>query len=139
MADENLTPEDYAKEWFSFAEMDLSSAEFLLAKWPVPLVIICYHCQQSAEKYLKGLLTLKNQIPPKTHDLSLLIDFCKPFYPEITLISVQCTALNPYSSQSRYPREMLITEQDMKVAIENAKTVCAFAEPFINPAGKGKI
>jgi HEPN domain-containing protein len=133
MADENLTPESYAKEWLSFAEMDVSSAEFLLAKRPVPLAIICYHCQQSAEKCLKGLLALKNQAPPKTHDLSLLIDFCKPFYPEITAISIQCVSLNPYSSQPRYPREMLITEPDMKIAIENAKVVYAFAEPFVNP------
>jgi hypothetical protein len=27
MADENLTPEGYAKEWLSYAEMDLSSAD----------------------------------------------------------------------------------------------------------------
>jgi hypothetical protein len=27
-------PEEYAKEWLFFAEMDLSSAEFLLGKWP---------------------------------------------------------------------------------------------------------
>jgi HEPN domain-containing protein len=134
MVDENLTPERYAKEWLSFAEMDLSSAEFLLAKRPIPLAIICYHCQQSAEKCLKGLLAFKNQIPPKTHDLSLLIDFCNPFFPEITAISVQCVSLNPYSSQPRYPREMLITEPDMKIAIENAKVVYAFVELFINPS-----
>jgi HEPN domain-containing protein len=72
MDDEPLTPEGYAKEWLSYAEMDLSSAEFLLGKRPLPLEIICYHCQQSAEKCLKGLLVLKNQMPPKTHDLSLL-------------------------------------------------------------------
>jgi hypothetical protein len=30
MDDQNLTPEGYAKEWLSFAEMDLSSAEFFL-------------------------------------------------------------------------------------------------------------
>jgi HEPN domain-containing protein len=131
MADENFTPGSYAKEWLSFAKMDLSSAEFLLAMWPIPLAIICYHCQQSAEKCLKGLLALKNQIPPKMHDLSLLIDLCKPFFPEIMSVSVQCTALNPYSSQPRYPREMLITEQSMKDAIENAKVVYAFAEPLI--------
>jgi HEPN domain-containing protein len=131
MAEENLTPESYAKEWFSFAEMDLSSAEFLLAKWPVPVAIICYHCQQSAEKCLKGLLVLKNQIPPKTHDLSLLMDLCKCFFPKIMSIAVQCTALNLYSSQPRYPREMLITEQGMKAAIENAKVVYAFVEPLI--------
>ena len=74
MANDTLTPESYAKEWLEYAEMDLSSAEFLLAMHPLPLAIICYHCQQSAEKCLKVLLALKNQVPSKTHDLPLLID-----------------------------------------------------------------
>ncbi|WP_235661821.1 MULTISPECIES: HEPN domain-containing protein [Bacillus] len=26
---------------------------------PIPFAIICYHCQQCAEKYLKGYLTFK--------------------------------------------------------------------------------
>jgi HEPN domain-containing protein len=128
-----LTPEEYAKEWLSFAEMDVSSAEFLLGKWPVPREIICYHCQQSAEKCLKGLLVLKDQMPPKTHDLSFLYDLCKPFFPEIVPFSVQCTELNPYSSQPRYSKEITITEQSMKAAIENAKAIYRFTEPFISP------
>ncbi len=32
--------------------MDLRSAEHLLKMHPVPIEIICYLCQQSAEKYL---------------------------------------------------------------------------------------
>ena len=130
---DTLTPESYAKEWLAFAEMDLSSAEFLLAMWPLPLTIICYHCQQSAEKCLKGLLVLKNQVPPKTHDLPLLIDACKQFFPEIMTISAQCAALNPFSIQPRYPRELIIAENDMHLAIGNAKVVLAFTQPFINP------
>ncbi len=50
-----------AMEWFKFAEEDLSSAEFLLNKRPVPLEIICYHCQQSSEKYLKGYIILNGE------------------------------------------------------------------------------
>jgi HEPN domain-containing protein len=138
MVDENLTPEGYAKEWLSFAEMDLSSAEFLLAKRPVPREIICYHCQQSAEKCLKGLLVLKNQMPQKTHDLVVLFDLCKLFFPEISSVPVQCTALNPYSIQPRDPRELIITEQNMLAAIENAKAVYTFAELFIEDALKSK-
>ena len=45
-----------AQEWQKFAEMDLKSGEYLLNMHPVPMEIICYHCQQSAEKYLKGYL-----------------------------------------------------------------------------------
>jgi HEPN domain-containing protein len=80
MDKEEFTPESYAKEWFAYAEIDLASAEFLLKMYPLPIAIICYHCQQSAEKCLKGLLALKDQIPPKTHDLPLLIDACKCYF-----------------------------------------------------------
>ena len=132
-AEDTLTPEAYAKEWLIYAEMDLASADFLLAMYPLPIAIICYHCQQSAEKCLKGLLALKNQFPPKTHDLTLLIDTCKQLFPEILTVSAQCAALNPFSSRPRYPRELLITEQDMQAAIENAKAVYSFTQPFINP------
>ena len=132
-AEDTLTPESYAKEWLAYAEMDLASAEFLLVMHPLPIAIICYHCQQSAGKCLKGLLTLKNQVPPKTHDLLLLIDACNQLIPEIMNVSVQCAALNPFSSQPRYPRELLITEVDMQTAIKNAKAVYAFIQPFIAP------
>jgi HEPN domain-containing protein len=90
---------------------------------PLPIAIICYHCQQSAEKCLKGLLVLKDKVPPKTHDLPLLIDTCKQFFPDILDVSVQCAALNPFSIQPRYPRELIITENDMNIAIANAKIV----------------
>ena len=132
-AEDNITPESYAKEWLAYAEMDLASAEFLLAMYPQPITIICYHCQQSVEKCLKGLLALKNQVPSKTHDLPLLIDACNQLIPEIMTVSAQCAALNPFSSQPRYPRELLITESDMKTAIKNAKAVYAFTQPFIVP------
>lgn len=41
-----------AKEWFEFAKRDLEAAKFLMDMYPKPLEIICYHCEQSAEKYL---------------------------------------------------------------------------------------
>ncbi|CCJ34472.1 HEPN domain-containing protein [Caloramator australicus] len=45
-----MNSKDIANEWFEFAEMDLNSAKFLLNMHPKPLEIICYHCQQSAER-----------------------------------------------------------------------------------------
>lgn len=56
--------------------MDLNSAEHLLTMHPIPIEIICYHCQQSAEKYLKGYLVFYGMIPPKTHDLDELCKLC---------------------------------------------------------------
>jgi HEPN domain-containing protein len=69
---------EYVVEWFTFADMDLDSAEYLQGMQPQPLEIICYHCQQSSEKYLKGYLIYIGVIePPKTHDLDDLCKMCK--------------------------------------------------------------
>ncbi|NIR51999.1 HEPN domain-containing protein [candidate division KSB1 bacterium] len=61
--------EDVAEEWFKIAETDLSSARFLQKMKPTPQEIICYHCQQSAEKFLKGL---HGEEIKRTHDLTQL-------------------------------------------------------------------
>jgi HEPN domain-containing protein len=56
---------DAALEWLTHAEDDLGSAEFLLNKKPLPIEIICFHSQQSAEKVLKGEAFSKCQILKK--------------------------------------------------------------------------
>ena len=44
-------------EWLSFAETDLGVARHLYESYhPKPLEIICYHCQQSAEKAIKAVI-----------------------------------------------------------------------------------
>ena len=48
--------ETWSSEWLDLAEMDLGAAEYLLGMRPVPVEIICYHCEQAAEKMLKGTL-----------------------------------------------------------------------------------
>jgi hypothetical protein len=49
--------------------MDLGVAEHSLTYYPLPSEIICYHCQQSAEKFLKAVLVMQGIRPPKTYDL----------------------------------------------------------------------
>ncbi len=53
------------KEWLEFAAMDLDSAQFLLGMRPVPVEIICYRCEQAAEKLLKAVLVAADVEPPK--------------------------------------------------------------------------
>ena len=59
----------WSSEWLDFAYMDLSAAEHLLTMRPLPVEIICYHCEQAAEKFLKATLVQFDREPPKTHDL----------------------------------------------------------------------
>ncbi len=38
-----------AQKWLDFAYSDLSAAEYLCQMHPVPIEIICYHCEQAAD------------------------------------------------------------------------------------------
>lgn len=103
--------------------MDLKSAEYLLSMHPVPVEVICYHCQQAAEKYLKGYLVLNGMNPPKIHDLDELCKHCLELSNIFNNIADQCSDLTAYGVQPRYPMEPMLEEQDMQQALNSAKTV----------------
>jgi HEPN domain-containing protein len=115
-----------AQEWQKIAEMDLLSAEHLLTMHPIPIEVICYHCQQSAEKNLKAYLVLHNQNPPKTHDLDELCKLCQKFSDTFKTIADICSDLTTYSVQPRYPMKFILEEQDMRKAMKNAKEIRDF-------------
>ena len=114
-------------EWFRFADMDLLSAEHLQSLRPQPLEIICFLCQQSAEKNLKGYLIYKGVVePPKIHNLKFLIDMCLDYGERFSEIEKACSALTRYGVQPRYPNEIEILEHDMIKALEYARQIRDF-------------
>jgi HEPN domain-containing protein len=93
------------RQWFFLADEDLRAAELLSKHYPPPDSIICFLCQQSAEKHLKGFLFENNAEPPKIHDLIELLERCKQISPEFSAMNLPCSFLNQYSVTPRYPRE----------------------------------
>lgn len=60
-------------EWLYYAKSDFDTAQFLNENmYPKPLGIICYHCQQAAEKFLKMLFIINN-IEIKKHMIYLTL------------------------------------------------------------------
>lgn len=114
------------KEWLNFANKDLNSAKYLSGMRPIPLEIICFHCEQAAEKVLKGYLIHQNIEPPRTHDLRLLCKKCAAIDKSFDEISQSCVNLTPYGVQPRYPFEIEIIESDMQKAIADADHVTDF-------------
>ena len=114
---------DIAQEWFRMAENDLSSAEYLQNMIPVPIEIVCYHCQQAAEKYLKGYLALKGEELIKTHDLIILNKTCQKYDKDFKRIEEACLILTDYGVNVRYPFPMDINESDMHVALERTHEI----------------
>jgi HEPN domain-containing protein len=95
-------------------------------RYPRPDEIICFHCQQAAEKYLKGFL-FQNRIEPlKTHNLQKLLGLCEELNMEFGAILHQCSVLNTFSVIPRYPDEFQITEGDAEKAIRYAAEIKDF-------------
>lgn len=61
------------KDWFEKADHDFSSAKLIYLHLPGYFDTITFHCQQSVEKYLKGLLTYYQIEFIRTHDLVYLL------------------------------------------------------------------
>jgi len=115
------------QQWLEIADSDLNLAVFSSKNmWPIPYAIICFHCQQAAEKYLKWFLVLHDIEPPKIHDLEELDKLCEVIQPRFSEIYDKCSFLTGYAVQSRYPNEIRVEKQDMDKAIEFAKEIRDF-------------
>ncbi len=118
------------KSWINHAEDDFSAAKALTRLKKPLLSGACFHAQQSAEKYLKALLILKDVDFPKTHDLPTLNTMCNEMGILTGLVVQELVDLTEYAVRRRYPGDEP-TREDAKDAIEIAKSVRRFARSFL--------
>ena len=115
------------RQWLHRGKEKLDSAEYLSTmRHPTPDETICYLCQQSAEKYLKGFIFFNNLEPEKTHDLEELLGVCKKYNADFFSLLSKVSFLTKYAVLPRYPNDLNITNEDMKTAIRYAKDVQEF-------------
>src|SRR5215471_11708461 len=118
---------EFVIPWLQKAENDISSALHLAENMhPAPAEIICFHCQQAAEKYLKAFLVYNDQEPPKTHDLIELTKLCNNFNEDFLLLLPKCGYLLPFAVRTRYPGTGDLDEEDMKRALVYAESIIDF-------------
>jgi HEPN domain-containing protein/predicted nucleotidyltransferase len=65
----------------------------------------CFHCQQSAEKFLKGLLEELGLVVPKTHDLVALHKLLLAHHPGLRAVRRGLDFLTDFAVDTRYPGE----------------------------------
>lgn len=109
--------------WIQKAEHDLKNAEHTLTldDASCPFDTVCFHAQQSVEKYFKALLTLKNVSFPKTHDLTELFALIPKTVP-LQITMDQLAELSPYAVESRYPGEWEpLSREEADHAVDVAK------------------
>ncbi len=91
-------------DWVQKAEADYQGAVALNRRRKVPLPdLVCYHCLQCVQKYLKAFLVSKGSNPPRIHDLVQLLGFCALHEPAFAAHTSIAQALDPYGVLVRYP------------------------------------
>jgi len=119
------------KEWMQFADNDFYSAQILNESVRKPYEIICYHCAQAVEKYLKGYLIYNDIVPERTHNLYFLNTVCIEKNKIFETIKIECGFLNRFANEIRYPNKLEINLEDVNVSIKYVERIRNF-EPIIN-------
>lgn len=117
-------------EWLAKADEDYEVAKLLIEQERRLLGAGVYHCQQAAEKALKAVLTHRQLVFPKTHDLELLLSIWSEGHEGATYsLRPAARELTPLASAFRYPGDMhQPSENDAKVAMEHASQILHFAK-----------
>jgi HEPN domain-containing protein len=88
-----------------------------------------YHCQQAAEKALKGFLVARETPFEKIHDLEKLIEQTVKLEPSFKQLTTAAETLTPYASAYRYPDETAFLEssrEEFAEAVRQAQTIYDF-------------
>lgn len=122
------------KEWYDLAIMDLGVAKHLESTYyPKPVEIICYHCQQAAEKGIKALIMYYGAEGgmPKLHDLSFLLNQIKNKVNIEDRYYDYADTLTPYGVSIRYPNELFLEERHAKKAIQYADEIIQWVDGIV--------
>lgn len=89
-------------EWIDKAEGDFATAsrEMRVRKLP-NYDAVCFHAQQTAEKYLKAILQENRRPIPKTHSLVELLALIIEFEPVYLMLQPDLNVLEGYAVQYR--------------------------------------
>jgi HEPN domain-containing protein len=102
--------------WFDKADKDL-------------LETVCFHCQQSVEKFLKGYLIYLGIIFPKTHEIGELVTLCEQKDSDISEFKEEADRLTDYAVEIRYPDDYVPVK---RTDAEEALVIAVKVKTYIN-------
>ena len=111
---------DETRSWLNKASKDLRAAAHDLQAAPPLLEDVDFHCQQAAEKVLKGFLVWHEKPFRKTHSLEEIGEQCLEIDASLKPLIDRVVPLTGYAWESRYPgeaEEPTLDEATMALAI----------------------
>jgi len=123
------------QKWIRYAQNDYDFALLASGRFRPPIEIVCYHCQQSAEKILKAYnIATENELI-KTHELKDLLGKCERISADFGVLAESCLHLTPYVSLGRYPATIDPTDYHMKQALIHARNILDFTKSKLEELG----
>lgn len=125
------------KEWIHKAKHDIGMAELALENRPEYTDSICFHCQQTVEKYLKAYLVFLDIRFERKHRLVYLLDLINEKEEIPDEIYEMAEQLEDYAIGIRYPDDWL--EPTLEEAKKLYKITKRLEEFIFNKIKKGAI
>ena len=117
------------RAWMVKAAHDLDAATRLLDGDEPLSDVAVYHCQQAAEKALKGYLTFQGSPFSKTHSLSTLVEQAAEIDADFAELLDHAEELSPFAWRFRYPGDPLDPDEtESQSAISCARSVLGFVK-----------
>jgi HEPN domain-containing protein len=130
---------DLVNKWIKKADKDLLSAERELSFEDPVTETVCFHCQQTVEKYLKAFLVYHQVYFTKTHKIGDLLELCATVDSSFKDELEDADNLTDYAVEVRYPDVLLEPKiEEAEEAFEIAKKVKKFVLNKINFANGTK-
>ncbi len=115
--------EESARAWFEKAREDEEAADVLLKAEPPQNTPAAFHCQQAAEKYLKGFLAYCGEDPPYTHDLEQLLRLSQEHENVLHVLHDAARQLYPFAVEVRYPFGSSVSQSEAVDALKQARRI----------------
>ena len=110
-------------EWIVKAEGDYATTGRELRVYDQPNYdAVCFHAQQTIEKYLKAFLQENRIAFPKTRSLIELLELCLPLDDNLEGIRPDLIRLDRYAVRYRYPGETA-DKTEAQIAYEMVTTI----------------
>jgi HEPN domain-containing protein len=122
------------RNWLTKARRDVLSAKRLVRGREPYFDTAIYHCQQAAEKAIKGWLVYYDLSFEKTHDLRLLVTLAAEAEPKFADWFDVAEQVSPYATAYRYPGEVLEPdESEYQQAFKSASGLYNFVCTLLPP------
>jgi HEPN domain-containing protein len=124
---------DIVKQWIEKADHDLGTAQVTYLYLPKYHDTIAFHCQQAAEKYLKGFLLFLDISFSRQHSLNYLLGLLSQKIEIPDDLFDNASELEDFAVDIRYPDTSVeLSDNEIQQAFKIAKLIRVFV---INQSG----